>query len=160
MAIKFMKADTAANMTRLLNGVVMGKRNLVMGRDQSVAPTAAPHNLFKHPVAGLKLEFSAPVKTVTFSANLDLNEIVAEINTELTVTGAHLLKMDGNGGMVLALWNDASPMTLKDTGTANSYFGFSTTAADPDLVQTAVAPTDLLQIVVEPLSRQYVAFYK
>lgn len=160
MAIKLLKADTAANMTRLLNGVVMGKRNLVMGRDQSVAPDAAPHNLYKHPVAGLTLEFAAPAKTVTFSANLDLNEIVAEINAELTVTGGHLFKMESNGGMVLALWYDASPVTLKDTGTANAYFGFSTVAADPDLVQTAVAATDILQILVEPLSRQYVTFYK
>lgn len=154
-----MKADTAANMTRLLNGLVLGKRNLVMGRDQSVTPAVAPNNLFKHPVAGLTLIFTTPGGTVTFSGNLDLNEIVSEINVAFSGEYAHLYKMDSNGGMVLALWNDTTPVVLADTGTANSYFGFSTTVSDTNLVQAPIDPLDLIEIVIEPLSRQYVTFY-
>lgn len=156
-ALKFIKSATAEGLTRLINGLIKGKRNLVLGKDQTPTPAAAPHNLYKHPVAGLTLEFTTPAGTVTFSDNLDCNEIIAEINA-LSGAGAHLYKVDDNGGMVLALWDDTTPVVLKATGTANGYFGFPTSASAL-LTQTAVAPANIKSIIVDVLSRQFIAFY-
>lgn len=159
MAIKCIKSATAEGMVRSLNGMVLSKRNLVAGRDTRPNPSAAPNNLYKHPVNGLTLIFTVPVVTVTFAADLTSVQIVAAILAANAATGAHLWKVDANGGMVLALWNDAAPVTLADTGTANSYFGFSTTAADPDLVQTAINPANIKSMLIDVLSRQFITFY-
>lgn len=158
MALQYIKADTAEHLTRAINGLVVGKTGLIRGRDQSPTPAVAPNNLYKHPVNGLTLIFTAPVGVVTFVGDRNYKEIIADI--EAVVAGVpHLWKIDANGGMVLALWHDTTPVTLSDAGTANDYFGFSTTPADPALVQTPIPPANIVSINVEPLSRQYVCFY-
>jgi len=157
MSYAIIKAGTAEELARRLNGMVLGKRNLIVGRDTGPNPPAGPNNLYRHPVAGLQLVFSTPALTVTFSANLTCNQIVDEINTAAATTLARLHKTGPNGEMVLALWNDTTPITLLHTGSANSYFGFPTAVADPLLVQTPVAKTDIVTILAENLSRQYVA---
>lgn len=156
MPISFIKAKDPEQLTRLLNGLVLSKTNLSLGRDQG--PLAVTGDLYKHPVKNLTLIFGTPAVTVTFSDNLDLTHIVAEINAAAGSVIAHLIRLDDNGGQVLALWNDTTPVILLSTGTANTYFGFSTTLADPMLEQSPTAATDIIEIVVEPLSRQYVAF--
>lgn len=153
------KASDADKLTRLINGIIVGKRNLVVGRDQSPNPAAAPNNLYKHPVSGLTLVFTTPIATCTFSDDLDFKEIVAEINAAAGSEVAHMYKFDDNGAQVLVLWNDTTPVVLGEGGTANTYFGFSTTAADPSLAQSPIDPVDIIEIVVEPLSRKYVCFY-
>ena len=159
MAFKIMKAPTAEQLARQLNGLVVGKTDLVRGRDQSPNPAAAPNNLYKHPIGGLTLVFNTPAVTVTFSADLDFKEIVDEINTAAGVDIAYLYKINGGPGMVLAFWDDTTPVDLDDTGTANSYFGFSTTAGDATLVQTPIASTDVHNIMIDFTGRQYIAFY-
>jgi len=156
MTISFIKAKDPEQLSRLLNGLVSSKTNLSVGRDQG--PLAVTGDLYKHPVGGLTLNFATPAGTVTFSANLDLHHIVSEINAAVGSVVAHLMKSDDNGGQVLVLWNDTTPVVLLETGTANSYFGFSTTTADPKLTQSPTNPTDIIEILIEPLSRQYVAF--
>jgi hypothetical protein len=158
MTISFIKAKDPEQLSRLLNGLVLSKKNLSLGRD--LGPRAMPGDLYKHPVAGLTLIFTTPGFTVTFSANLDLKHIVAEINTAAGKDIAHLIHFDDNGGQVLAIWDDTTPVVMLSTGTANTYFGFSTTVADPHLTQTATDPDNIVAIVVEILSRQYVAFIK
>jgi hypothetical protein len=158
MTYSILKADTAEELTRKLNGMVLGKRNLIVGPDTSPNPSAAPNNLYKHPVSGLTLIFTAPVLTVTFLSDLTSKQIVDAINTAAAATIARLRKVGLNGEMVLALWDDTTPITLSHTGTANDYFGFSTVLSDPALVQTPVTHTNILSIIVENLSRQYVAF--
>lgn len=153
------KASDADKLTRLINGIIVSKRGLVVGRDQSPSPAAAPNNLYKHPVSGLTLEFTTPLATVTFSGDLDFKEIVAEINTQAGADVAHMYKFDDNGQQILVLWNDTTPVVLGEAGTANPYFGFSTDAGDADLVQNPIDPADITAIVVEPLSRKYVCFY-
>lgn len=157
--VKFMKASSAEAMTRQLNGIITGKRDLVRGRDQSGNPPAAPNNLFKHPVDGLTLIFTTPGFTVTFSADLHLKDIVDEINTAAGTDIAYLYKVDANGGMVLAFWDDTTPVVMLHTGTANAYFGFSVTAADPDLTQTPVDPTKIKSMIMDPNNRQFITFY-
>lgn len=160
MAIKFIKSSTAEGMARLLNGLILGKRNLILGRDQRPNPAAAPNDLYKHPVNGLTLIFTTPAVTVTFVGDLDSKQIIAALNASGLGTGkAHLWKTDSNGGMVLSFWDDTTPMVMSHTGTANSYFGFSTTAADPDLTQTVVNPTNIKSMLIDLQSRQYVTFY-
>lgn len=156
MAIQVIKAATPELLARLLNGAVWGKKNLIQGRD--VRPNPSGDDLFRHPVSGLTLIFTAPAGTVTFSDDLTWKEIIAEINTELAGVIAHGFKVDPNGGMVLALWDDATPVVLAETGTANAYFGFSTTAADPDLTQSVVDPADIINIHPDSLSKQWIAF--
>lgn len=157
MTVVIKKASDAAQLARELNGYVNSKRNLNNGKDRSPNP-AVPGQLYKHPVNGLTLVFSTPGTTVTFAANLDMYEIVSEINTQVTSDVAHLSKTGPNGEMTLILYDDAAPVTLSHTGTANSYFGFSTTSSDPGLAQTVTLAEDIISIVVENLSRQYVAF--
>jgi hypothetical protein len=158
MSYAVIKADTPEELARRLNGMVLGKRNLIVGKDTRPNPSAAPNAMYKHPVAGLTLNFTTPVGTVTFSDNLTAKQIVDEINAALGPNVARLYKIGPNGQMVLALWDDATPVVLLHTGTANAYLGFATTAADPQLTQVAVAPTDIVSVVCESLSRQYVAF--
>ncbi len=158
MAFSLIKAPNPELLARYLNGLVVSKRNLVVGRDQRPNPTAAPNDLYKHPVSGLTLIFTTPIATVTFSADLDFKQIIAEIEATVGMAGkAHLLKTDGNGGMVLAFWDDATPVVMANTGTANEYFGFSTTAADPDLTQTAVPKANVHSIQTDPLTKLWVA---
>ncbi len=152
-------AATYTELLRLLNGVISSKRNLVVGRDINPNPDLPPNNLFKHPVDGLTLEFTSPAATVTFSADLDYKEIVDEINTQAGAEIAHLVRGGSNGELTLSLWDDTTPVVLKESGTANAYFGFSTTAADPDLTQTPIAPANIIAIDVEVLSRKWVCFY-
>ncbi len=94
--VKFMKASSAEAMTRQLNGIVIGKTNLVRGRDDRGTPTVPPNNLYKHPVAGLTLIFTTPGFTVTFSDDLHCKAIVAEINAAAGSTIAYLYKTDAN----------------------------------------------------------------
>lgn len=159
--LKNIKASDADQLTRLINGLVLGRQNLVLGRDRSPNPTAAPNNLYKHPLNGLTLDFTTPAGTVTFVGDLDFKQIVDQINTQLGTDVANLWKAEqvGNGAMNLALWNDTTPVVLADTGTANEYLGFSTTPADPSLTQTPIDPTKIIEIVVEVQSRKYVCFY-
>lgn len=159
MAFKIMKAPTAEQLARQLNGLVVGKTDLVRGKDQSPNPAAAPNNLYKHPIGGLTLVFNTPAVTVTFSADLDFKQIVSEINTAAGTNIAYLYKVDGGPGLVLAFWDDTTPVDLDDTGTANSYFGFSTTAGDPTLVQSPIPDTDVHNIMIDFTGRQYIAFY-
>jgi hypothetical protein len=159
MAFKIMKAPTAEQLTRQLNGLVVGKTDLVRGKDQSPNPAAAPNNLYKHPIGGLTLVFNTPAVTVTFSGDLDFKQIISEVNTAAGVDIAYLYKVDGGPGMVLAFWDDTTPVDLDDTGTANSYFGFSTTAADPTLVQLPIPKADVHTILIDFAGRQYIAFY-
>lgn len=159
MAFSLIKAPTPELLTRYLNGLIVGKRDITLaGRDSRPNPAAAPNDLYKHPVNGLTLIFSVPAVTVTFSADLDFKQILSECNTALSGTKAHLLKTNPNGGMVLSFWDDTTPMTMLHTGTANSYFGFSTTSSDPDLVQTATPKASVPAIIMDPSSKQWVAF--
>lgn len=158
MALKFIKAATAEGMARAINGIITGKRDLVAGRDQSPTPAVAPNNLYKHPINGLTLIFTAPVGTVTFVGNRDYKQILADIVA--VVPGiAHLWKVDANGGMVLAFWDDTTPVVMSHLGTANAYFGFSTTVADPDLTQSVIPPANIKSMLIDVLSRQFVTFY-
>lgn len=160
MAFSIIKASSPELLIRFLNGLVISKRDLTLaGKDQRPNPAAAPNNLYKHPVEGLTLIFTTPAATVTFSADLDFKEILAEIEGTAGMEGkGHLLKTDPNGGMVLTFWDDTTPVVMSHTGTANAYFGFSTTAADPHLTQTATAVADVHNISTDPLSRQWIAF--
>ena len=158
--LKSISAATHEELTRLINGIVSSKANLVVGKDISPNPAAAPDNLYKHPLSGKTLVFTSPAATVTFSADVDFKEIVDQINTQAGSVVAHLAKVTSTGGLYLVLWNDTTPVVLSDTGTANSYFGFSTTAADPDLTQTPIDPANIVAIVIEVQSRKYVCFYK
>jgi len=158
MAYQTIMASTPDELARRLSGLVQGKRNLIQGRDLGPNPASAPNNMYKHPVSGLTLIFGTPAGTVTFSGDLTANQIVDEINTALGSDVARLYKVGQNGQMVLALWDDTTPVVLLHTGTANTYFGFSTTASDPSLTQTPIAASDIVSIVCESLSRQYVAF--
>ncbi len=157
--LKAISAATYTELLRLVNGIVSSKRNLVVGSDSRPNPAVAPNNLYKHPVDGLTLDFAVPAGTVTFPADLDYEEIVDEINTQLGTEVAHLVNDGSNGQLKLALWNDTTPITLADTGTANAFFGFSVTPADPSLVQTPIDPADIIAIDVEVLSRKWVCFY-
>lgn len=157
--LKALSASTYTELLRLVNGIISSKANLVVGRDISPNPEAAPNNLYKHPLAGKTLVFSVPASTVTFSEDVDYKEVVSEINAHVGSVVAHLVNGGSNGQLQLALWNDSSPVTLADTGTANSYFGFSVTPGDPDLVQTPIAPANIISIGVEVLSRKWVCFY-
>lgn len=157
--LKSMTASTQEELTRLINGLIKSKFNLVMGKDQRPNPAAAPDNLYKHPLNGKTLIFTAPAVTVTFSADVDFKEIVDQINTQAGSEVAHLLKETSNGGLLLVLWNDVTPVVLSETGTANAYFGFSTTAADPLLTQTPIDPTKIVSIVIELQGRKFVCFY-
>ncbi len=159
MALQVIKAPSPEALARALNGVVLSKKNLIQGRDVRPNPSTTPgEDFYRHPVNGLTLIFATPAGTVTFSGNLTWKEIIDEINTALSADVAHGFKTDPNGGMVLALWDDTTPVTLLDTGTANSYFGFSTTAGDDDLEQTPVAAGDIISIHPDPLSKQWIAF--
>jgi hypothetical protein len=140
--LKTLSATSAETLTRTLNGLVQGRRNLSQGI--AVGPTAS--GLYKHPVAGLTLNFSTPVATVTFVGDLDLKQIVAAINSQVGAVVAHLYQLERSGTFVLALWDDATPVTLLHTGTANSYFGFSTTADDASLVQSPVDSDNIKSI--------------
>jgi hypothetical protein len=157
MTYSVLKADTSEELARRLNGIVLGKTNLIAGRDMGPNPSAAPNNMYKHPVSGLTLELSTPAVTVTFSGDLTARQIVDEINAAAGSTVGHLYKVGPNGQMVLALWDDAIPVALDSTGTANAYFGFSVTPGDSTLVQSPVTRTNIVSISVENLSRQYVA---
>ena len=160
MALKFIKASTAEEMTRRINGLITGKRNLIVGRDQRPNPAAAPNNLYKHPIDGLTLIFTTPVATVTFVGDLDSKEIIAALDASGLGTGkAHLWKTDPNGGMVLSFWDDTTPVVMSHTGTANAYFGFSTTPGDPDLTQSVINPANIKSMLIDFVSRQYVTFY-
>lgn len=147
MSLKSITAATDTELTRAINGMVVGKTNLFVGRDKSPSPAAAPHNLYKWPTNGLTLIFATPAKTVTFVGDLDLHEILAAINTQVTSVVAYLRKTDGNGGQNLALYvDDGTPIVLSDTGTANALLGFSTTPADPRLTQHVIDPTKIISI--------------
>lgn len=159
MAFRIISAATHDLLVRQLNGMIKGKRVITVGRDTRPNPdVTAGHDLFKHPVSGLTLIFTTPAATVTFSGDLDFKDIIEEINTQAGAEVAHLLKTDTNGGSVLSLWNDTTPVTLGDDGTANTYFGFSSTPSDPLLVQESVPGTDVHTIVADPLSKRFVAF--
>ena len=158
MAIKIIKSATAEGMARSLNGIISGKRDLIAGRDSSPNPAAAPNNLYKHPINGLTLIFTAPVGTVTFVGDRDYKQIIADI-VAVAPGVPHLWKVDANGGMVLAFWDDAAPVVLSHLGTANTYFGFSTTPADPDLTQTVINPANIKSMLIDVLSRQFITFY-
>lgn len=158
-AFRLISAPTHELLARYMNGLVRSKRIITLGRDVRPNPDTTPgHDLFKHPISGLTLVFSAPAATVTFTDDLDFKEIIEEINDQAGAEVAHLLKTDPNGGSMLVLWNDTSPVTLADTGTANEYFGFSTTASDPALVQAPVTGTEVHSIIPDPLSKQWIAF--
>lgn len=157
--LKAISAATYTELLRLVNGLVSSKANLVVGRDISPTPAVPPNNLYKHPLAGKTLDFAVPAGTVTFPADVDYKQIVDEINTQLATEVAHLVNGGSNGQLQLALWDDAAPVTLADTGTANAYFGFSVTPADPSLVQTPVPPANIIAIDVEVLSRKWICFY-
>lgn len=159
-SFRFLSASTYAQLNRLLNGLVVSKRDLTLrGRDNRPNPDTTPgHDLFKHPVAGLTLIFTTPAATVTFSGNLDWKEILAEITAVNPAIGPNIVKTDPNGGGVLAFWNDTTPVVMLHTGTANSYFGFSTDAADPLLTQNPTPNTAVHTIIPDPLSKQWVAF--
>ena len=155
MPISVLKAPDAERMARVLNGLVLGRTNLSRGKD----PGPANGALYKHPVSGKTLIFTTPAAlTVTFASDRTMSEIVSDINTAAGKVIAHLYKTGDNGEQNLALWDDTTPVKLSHTGTANPYLGFSVTAADPSLTQNVIAPTDIIEIVCEPLSRQYVAF--
>lgn len=159
-SFRLISAPTHAQIARLLNGLIVGKRDITLrGRDSRPNPdTTAGHDLFKHPVAGLTLIFTTPAATVTFSADLDWKEILAEITAVNAAIGPNIVKTDPNGGGVLAFWNDTTPVVMAHTGTANSYFGFSTTMADPALTQNPTPNTAVHSIIPDPLSKQWVAF--
>lgn len=159
MALKFIKAATAEGMARAINGIITGKRDLIAGRDQSPTPAAAPNNLYKHPVNGLTLIFTAPAGTVTFVGDRDYKQILADIAAVIGAGQAHLWKVDVNGGMVLSFWDDTTPMVLSHLGTANAYFGFATGAADPDLTQSVINPANIKSMLIDVLSRQFITFY-
>ena len=159
MAFKIMKAPTAEQLARQLNGLVIGKTDLVRGRDQSPNPAAAPNNLYRHPIGGLTLVFNTPAVTVTFSGDLNFRQIISEINTAAGVDIAYLYKSEIGPAMILAFWDDTTPVDLDDTGTANPYFGFSTTAGDATLVQSPIAAANVQTIMIDFTGRQYIAFY-
>lgn len=158
MAFRVLKAGTIDLLLRQLNGLVVGKREITLsGRDVRPNPdTTSGHDLFKHPVSGLTLIFTTPVATVTFSADLDWKEILEEIEAQAPGV-AHLLKTNANGGSVLAFWDDTTPVVLSNLGTANPYFGFSTTGSDPDLTQTPVPAANVYTIQPDPLTKHWTA---
>lgn len=159
-SFRTLSAPTHELLSRYLNGLVVGKRELVLrGRDDRPNPsTVAGHDLYKHPVSGLTLIFTTPAVTVTFSANLDWKDIIGEIVAANPAIGPHLLKTDPNGGGVLAFWNDTTPVVLSHTGTANAYFGFPTTPGHVGLTQNPTPNTAVHSIHPDPLSKQWVAF--
>lgn len=157
-SFKTIIAGTVDELIRELNGFIRGGRDITsQGRDVRPNPdTTAGHNLYKHPVAGLTLVFSTPAATVTFSADLDWKGILDEINTQVGADVAYVLSTDGPG-RILALWDDTTPVVLSHTGTANTYFGFSTTSGDARLTQTKYVNTDIFSVSPDLLSKQWVA---
>jgi len=147
--LKSITAPTHSELCRLVNGLITSTRVLNVGPDQNGSPVPS-NNLYKHPIAGLTLNWSAG--TYTFLSDLTFKEIVAALN--FGDDDWHLYKVDANGGLVLALWNDLTPVSI-EPGTANTYFGLPATSTD----QVAIPDNQIVTIDTDPVNRCWVCFY-
>lgn len=159
--LKVISHQTQEGLLRLVNGGVFGKRVLNVGRSVDPADYGDPSKLYKHPVAGLSLNwYTDSFYSVTFSGNLTYKEIIEELHAASTL-GPNLYKVDPSGALVLAFWDDrdVGAAEVYNNGTANSYFGFPVAPA-PTAVQQKVDLNVIKGITVDPVSRVYSCFYR
>ena len=135
------KFGSAKKMIEFLNGTILGTRNLSSG-----AAVDGLTFIFDKGAGNVTVTFS-PAKSRAWT----LAEIVAKINT----TEAGLAHINNVGGTDrrLSIEKDLASLTVKDSGTANSVLGFSTSG---DQVSDRIVDTEVYSAAPEPGQQSWI----